>query len=121
MSGLRTHAKASLRVHGIGMVASDDRRLTDEEYSSGFASLHEAIANGFDTLPGRLEGELARIRGDVGGLEARMLRRFDAVDERFDAIETRLNGMDVRLDKIDIRLDRIELRLDAMGGQSPSA
>ena len=64
--------------------------MTDDEIMTGFASLHEAIALGFE----RLGAELAVVRTEAASFEQRVLRRFDGVDERFDAMESCLKRIE---------------------------
>ena len=63
--------------------------MTDEEIVSGFDSLHAALTTGFDHSAERLAHVETGLRGDIAGLESRMFRRFDAVDERFEGIDSR--------------------------------
>jgi hypothetical protein len=86
---------------------SSNRSVKDEDILAGFASLHEAMANGFDRIGAEfrrelvdLRNDLSRqildVRNDVSRLEHRMLRRFDDVDERLDNHETRIAALEAR-------------------------
>ena len=81
-----------------------NREVKDENILAGFASLHQAMADGFDRLTreiaalGRdLEHHILDVRNDVARLETRMLRRFDDVDARFDKLERRVTVTEERI------------------------
>jgi len=76
-----------------------DRPVIDEEILAGFASLHQAMATGFDRLEKRcdaLQNDVLDARNDIARLEGRMLRRFDDVDARFDDHERRISALESR-------------------------
>lgn len=71
---------------------SSNRAVNDEEILVGFASLHGALASGFDEL----RRQILDVRNDVSRLEQRMLRRFDDLDERLDRHEERIAALEAR-------------------------
>ena len=76
-----------------------DQSVKDEDILSGFVSMHQAMAQGFDRVERRyndLEASILNVRNDVARLEQRMLRRFDDVDERFDKLEGRVTALELR-------------------------
>jgi hypothetical protein len=85
---------------------SSNQSVKDEDILNGFASIHQAMTQGFDAVARRfndvdrrfndLEAGLHDVRNDVARLEQRMLRRFDDVDERFDKLEGRVTALEVR-------------------------
>jgi len=82
---------------------SEDKPVKDQDILKGFASLHQAMAEGFDRvdrridgLETRLEAQIHDVRNDVARLEQRMLRRFDDVDARFDRLEGRVTVLEAR-------------------------
>jgi hypothetical protein len=87
---------------------SSNRRVTDEDIRSGFASIHQAMATGFD----RVAATLTQMENKHARFEQEMLRRFDAVDQRFEAIDSRFDAMDRRFDAMDKRFDDLDVRLD---------
>jgi hypothetical protein len=89
--------------------------VTDDEILSGFASLQQAIAIGFERQKADLRSMVHEVVGEeIAHLEHRMLRRFDEVDARFNRIDLRFDGVDARLDRMDVRFDGIDSRLDRM-------
>jgi len=92
----------------------DNEPVKDEEILAGFASLHQAMATGFETqrraftgftqqihgemhsLRVALEDQIHGVRNDVARLEHRMLRRFDDIDERLDRHEHRIAALEAR-------------------------
>jgi len=82
---------------------SFNKRVKDEDILNGFASLHQAMATGFDQVRteikcdiARLESEIHNVRNDVSRLEQRMLRRFDDVDGRLALHELRISALEAR-------------------------
>jgi len=69
-----------------------NRPVTDEDILNGFASLHQAMATGFDGM----RREILDVRNDISRLEQRMLRRFDDVDTRLDRHEQRITALESR-------------------------
>jgi uncharacterized membrane-anchored protein len=64
-----------------------NQRVTDEVILEGFRSLHEAMAVGFDRLERKMDERFAgvdrrfeAVDRRFAQLEARVMRRFDAVD-----------------------------------------
>jgi hypothetical protein len=88
---------------------ADDCSVTDDEILTGFKSVQEAMALGFERQSAEfrsvvhtvVRSEVAVVRAEISALEHRMLRRFDEVDARFD-------GVDARFDRVEARLERIE-------------
>lgn len=79
---------------------SSNRPVKDEDILSGFASLHQAMTEGFDRVDARFDrvhAEILDVRNDVARLEQRMLRRFDDVDERLDRHELRITALEARV------------------------
>jgi hypothetical protein len=78
---------------------SSNRSVTDEEILAGFASLHEAMANGFDGVRrqmAEMQQQILDVRNDVSRLEQRMLRRFDDIDGRLDRHDVRITALEAR-------------------------
>ena len=89
---------------------SSNRSVNDEAILDGFASLHEAMASGFDgvqrqmadlraqmaDLRGDVQQQILDVRNDVARLEHRMLRRFDDIDGRLDRHEVRIAALEAR-------------------------
>jgi hypothetical protein len=76
-----------------------DQSVKDEDILNGFASLHQAMAQGFDAVARRVnnvEAGILDVRNDIARLEQRMLRRFDDIDERFDKLEGRVSTLEIR-------------------------
>jgi hypothetical protein len=98
-----------------------NRTVKDEDILNGFASLHQAMATGFDHVRAEMRAgfdqvwaefgqvrvelhagfahvnaEILDVRNDVARLEQRMLRRFDDIDERLDRHETRISALENR-------------------------
>jgi predicted secreted Zn-dependent protease len=84
-----------------------NRSVKDEDVLAGFASLHQAMAEGFDRMAREFERQILDVRNDLGRqildvrndvarLETRMLRRFDEVDARFDRLERRVTVLEER-------------------------
>jgi hypothetical protein len=74
--------------------------VKDEDILAGFASLHRAMADGFDRLAREIAGlehQILDVRNDVARLETRMLRGFDDVDARFDRLERRVMVLEERI------------------------
>ena len=94
-----------------------DPKVKDDDILAGFASLHQAMAEGFDRMErkfAKFEHELRDVRGDVARLETRMLRRFDEVDERFAQVDVRFAQVDARFAQVDARFDKLEARFDKL-------
>jgi len=86
------------------MTMPHNRPVKDEEVLAGFASLHQAMATGFDAMQRRfgyfradihgeildVRSDIAHVRENVARLEQRILRRFDEVDSRLDNHEERI-------------------------------
>lgn len=99
---------------------ADDGSVTDDEIMTGFKSLQEAMALGFERQNAELrsiidsvvhsvvrsvvQSEIALVRADISALEHRVLRRFDKVDERFKQIDERFNRTDEGLNRIEHHL-----------------
>ena len=82
---------------------SSNRTVKDEDILSGFASLHQAMSEGFDRVNARMDArfdrvhaEILDVRNDVARLEQRMLQRFDDVDERLARHEFRITKLEAR-------------------------
>ena len=87
------------------------------EILAAVLSLHEATDLGFRRIEAEMAGGFARIgaletRADR--FEAKVLARFDAMDERFDTMDVRFNAMDERFDTMDVRFNAMDERFDAM-------
>ncbi len=67
--------------------------VTDEHIHNGFASLHQAMATGFD----RADIRFAALENKIARLEHKMLERFDAVDARLDGHDIRLAAIETKL------------------------
>jgi hypothetical protein len=84
---------------------ADDCSVTDDEILTGFKSLQEAMALGFErqsaafrsVVHSVVRSEIAVVRTEISALEHRMLRRFDEVDARFDRIEARLERIEAHV------------------------
>ncbi len=70
-----------------------DRRVTDEQILGGFANLHQAMTTGFDAMRLELRNEF---HNEIAGLEHRMMRRFDRIEERLDDHERRIGALEAR-------------------------
>jgi hypothetical protein len=74
--------------------------VTDEQILAGFANLHQVITTGFDAVRAEISAlrtELrAEFRNELGGLENRMMRRFDRIEERLDDHERRITTLEAR-------------------------
>lgn len=78
---------------------SSNRPVNDTDILNGFASISQAVADGFDRLGRRIEAVEQKVDGlttDVARMEHRILRRFDDVDERFDRLEVRVTALEAR-------------------------
>ena len=89
------------------MTNADAAMVNDEQILSGFANLHQVILTGFDQVRAEfaavrsemrsLRSELrAEIRSEVSGLDNRMMRRFDRIEERLDDHERRITALEAR-------------------------
>ena len=83
---------------------SDDG-VTDEQIRAGFTNLHQVITMGFDEVRAefravRAEMQMMRtelrseLRGEISGLENRMMRRFDRLELRLDDHERRITALE---------------------------
>jgi ribosomal protein S17E len=74
--------------------------VTNEHILAGFANLHQVITTGFDTVRremAELRTELrTEFRNEIAGLEHRMMRRFDQIEERLDNHEGRIGALEAR-------------------------
>jgi hypothetical protein len=76
-----------------------DRKVTDEQLG-GFANLHQAMTTGFDAMRAEMQAMRLELRNEfrneIAGLEHRMMRRFDRIDDRFDDHERRIDAIEAR-------------------------
>jgi hypothetical protein len=74
--------------------------VTDEHILAGFANLHQAITTGFDAVRremAELRTELrTELHNEIAGLEHRMMRRFDQIEERLDNHDERIGALEAR-------------------------
>jgi hypothetical protein len=74
--------------------------VTDETILAGFASLHQAMAEGFDRLDRKIDSKIDGLRGEMNlrfaEFEARMMRRFDERDVRLDDHEHRISRLEAQ-------------------------
>ncbi|MFN8036345.1 MAG: hypothetical protein U0V73_10460 [Acidimicrobiia bacterium] len=56
----------------------------------------------------------AEVEALLVGLEGRLGRRFDSMDQRFDSMDQRFDSMDRRMDSMDQRMDSMDQRMDSM-------
>jgi hypothetical protein len=81
-----------------------DRRVTDEQILGGFANLHQVVATGFDAMRAEMHAMRLELRNEfhnqlasqIGGLEHRMMRRFDRIEDRLDDHERRIGALEAR-------------------------
>lgn len=81
-----------------------DRRVDDETIIAGFKNLADAMATGFDRMEAKIDAKIDALRDELrsefrnglGGLEQRMMRRFDAVDGRLDDHEGRITALEAK-------------------------
>ena len=77
-----------------------DRRVTDEQILGGFANLHQALTTGFDAMRAEMHAMRLELRNEfrneISGLENRMMRRFDRIEERLDDHERRIGTLEAR-------------------------
>jgi hypothetical protein len=73
-----------------------DRKVTDEQILGGFANLHQVIATGFDAMRAEMHAMRLELRNEISGLEHRMMRRFDRIDERLEDHERRIGAIEAR-------------------------
>lgn len=81
--------------------------MDDETIIAGFKNLADAMATGFDRMDrqiAQLDAKIDAVRDELrsefrnglGGLEQRMMRRFDAVDGRLDDHERRITALEAK-------------------------
>jgi hypothetical protein len=62
--------------------------VTDEQILGGFANLHQAMTMGFDAMRAEMHAMRLELRNEfhneIAGLEHRMMRRFDSIEDRLD-------------------------------------
>jgi malate synthase len=91
-----------------------NQRVTDEIILEGFRSLAQAMSEGFDNIRLQLTAEISALRSEmnqrfakvdqrfaevherIGGLEHRMMRRFDEVGGRVDDHERRITTLEAK-------------------------
>jgi len=83
-----------------------DGPVKDEDILTGFASLHQAVATGFEGVQRQFNGvqrqfdgvrqQFLDVRNDIARLEQRMLRRFDEVDAKLEDHEVRITALEAR-------------------------
>ena len=77
-----------------------DRKVTDEQILGGFANLHQAMATGFDAMRAEMHAMRLELRNEfrneIAGLENRMMRRFDRIEDRLDDHERRIGALEAR-------------------------
>jgi archaellum component FlaC len=82
---------------------SQNRPVNDTDILAGFASLHQAMAQGFDGVNRRLDRVEERLTGVEG--------RLTSFEGRLSGVERRLDGVDVRLNEITNDIARLEHRM----------
>jgi hypothetical protein len=74
--------------------------VTDEQILGGFANLHQVVATGFDAMRAEMHAmrlELrSEFRNEISGLENRMMRRFDRIEDRLGDHERRIGALEAR-------------------------
>lgn len=77
-----------------------DRSVTDEQILGGFANLHQAMTTGFDAMRAEMHAMRLELRNEfrieIGGLEHRMMRRFDGIEDRLDDHQRRIGAIEAR-------------------------
>jgi hypothetical protein len=73
-----------------------NQHVTDEIILAGFASLQQAMAEGFDKVNARIDALERTMDDRFVALEHRMMRRFDERDERLDDHERRIAAVEAR-------------------------
>jgi hypothetical protein len=74
--------------------------VTEEQILGGFANLHQVVATGFDAMRAEMHAmrlELrSEFRNEISGLENRMMRRFDRIEDRLGDHERRIGALEAR-------------------------
>jgi hypothetical protein len=74
--------------------------VTDEQILGGFANLHQVVATGFDAMRAEMHAmrlELrSEFRNEISGLENRMMRRFDRIEDQLGDHERRIGALEAR-------------------------
>lgn len=78
--------------------------MDDETIIAGFKNLADAMATGFDRMDRKIDAvrdELreefrSEFRNGLGGLEQRMMRRFNTIEERLDDHERRITALEAK-------------------------
>jgi hypothetical protein len=74
--------------------------VTDEQILGGFANLHQALTTGFDAMRAEMHAMRLELRNEfrneISGLENRMMRRFDRIEDRLGDHERRIGALEAR-------------------------